>query len=93
MSSFLVRIELHNAIWSDYNALHVAMERAGFSRLIQSDSGKWFRLPTAEYKIVSSDGVVAIRDRARNAANLTGKANAVLAVDYSSSSWIGMSEA
>jgi hypothetical protein len=44
MALFTTRVELHNASYSDYETLHAAMERRGFSRRITSDSGKTYRL-------------------------------------------------
>ncbi len=45
MSNFTVRIELHDAQWGDYEALHGAMERQGFSRQITSDDGGCYHMP------------------------------------------------
>ena len=39
MAQFTVRIELHEAQRADYETLHAAMERRGFSRLITGDNG------------------------------------------------------
>ncbi|SRR5713101_981138 len=49
MAQFTVRIELHDAQWADYDTLHAAMERQGFSRLITADDGRRYQLPLAEY--------------------------------------------
>jgi hypothetical protein len=43
------RIELHDALWPDYDTLHAAMEHQGFSRLITGDDGRTYQLPWAEY--------------------------------------------
>jgi hypothetical protein len=34
MPQFTVRVELHEAKWGDYDTLHAAMAKKGFSRLI-----------------------------------------------------------
>lgn len=49
MSTFIVRVELHDAEPSDYEELHKKMESAGFQRQITADSGKIYQLPDAEY--------------------------------------------
>lgn len=48
MAQFTVRAELHESQWSDYESLHAAMERQGFSRLITADDGRTFHLPWSE---------------------------------------------
>lgn len=49
MSTFIVRIELHDADPSDYEELHEKMENAGYERQITADSGNTYQLPDAEY--------------------------------------------
>ena len=49
MSQFTVRVELHGAQWVDYETLHAAMERQGFSRVIKGPDGRTYQLPSAEY--------------------------------------------
>jgi hypothetical protein len=47
MAQFTVRVELHQAEWTDYEQLHAAMEQKGFSRQIASDEGKVYHMPWA----------------------------------------------
>ncbi len=49
MGFFVTRVELHVADPSDYETLHTAMEKAGFSRTIAFTNGNVYFLPTAEY--------------------------------------------
>jgi hypothetical protein len=49
MASYLARVELHNATYDDYEVLHAAMQRRGFSRTIASDEPRTYRLPTGTY--------------------------------------------
>ncbi|MGD1096674.1 MAG: hypothetical protein ABSB35_32350 [Bryobacteraceae bacterium] len=75
MSGFNVRVELHSATYQDYENLHGAMARAGFSRQILSDGGKTYQLPTAEY-IKSADLTrIQVLNQAKAAANSTGKSS------------------
>lgn len=48
-AAFLVRVEMPNATWEDYDALHVRMRALGFEKEIVSDGGQRYRLPDAEY--------------------------------------------
>jgi hypothetical protein len=64
-----VRIELSPSDEANYNKLHAAMRRAGFSRITTNDEGKEFRLPHAEYEFTLADvpPLAEILERARSA--------------------------
>jgi len=68
MARFLVRVELHDAVWSDYEALHTEMADRGFSREVTGENGRTYQLPTAEYVIYSAWELENVRTLA--AANL-----------------------
>jgi hypothetical protein len=53
MTSFTVRVELHEAKDGDYEKLHEAMEKRGFRRWIATAKGK-LQLPSAEYSLSGS---------------------------------------
>jgi hypothetical protein len=52
MAYFFVQVELHDE--PDYDALHTAMRRQGFTRNIESKDGRFFRLPTGQYRLESN---------------------------------------
>jgi hypothetical protein len=92
MPGFTVRVELHNATYQDYENLHAAMGRAGFSRQIKSDAGKTYQLPTAEY-IKSADVTRSqVLNQAKTAANSTGKTSGVLVTEAIGWTWDGLAE-
>ena len=68
MPSFTTRVELHQATYEDYENLHAAMERVGFSRTIKSGDGITYHLPTAEYDKSSNFTRAQILDQAKAAA-------------------------
>jgi hypothetical protein len=90
MARFTVRIELHEAQWADYDALHAAMERQGFSRTITSDEGLAYQLPWAEYNGVANLTSSQIRDIAKNVADTTRKRNSVLVTEANARAWSGL---
>jgi len=92
MANFTVRVELHQATWDDYETLHAAMAARGFSRQITSDEGKIYQLPLAEYNGSANLDAGSVRDIARDAANSTGKSNAVLVSEAPSRAWIGLQQ-
>jgi hypothetical protein len=83
MSQFITRVELHGAIADDYETLHSAMSRAGFSRTIVGDSGVKSHLPTAEYHVIGNYTLDAVYEAAVNAANSTGKRFWILSTEIS----------
>jgi hypothetical protein len=91
MANFTVRVELHNAQWSDYDQLHGAMEQKGFTRQIISDDGGRYQMPWAEYNGAGNLTAPQVRDIAKAAADSTGKQSAVLVTEAASRAWIGLS--
>lgn len=90
MANFTVRVELHNAQWSDYDQLHSAMEQKGFSRQITSDDGKIYQMPWAEYNGTANLTSSQVRDIAKAAADTTGKQNAVFVTEAVTRAWVGL---
>jgi len=91
MAQFTVRVELHDAQWTDYDTLHAAMERQGFSRLIRGDDGRTYQLPWAEYDREANLTRMQILANAQSAANATGKKNSVLVTEAVNRAWSGLS--
>ena len=91
MAQFTVRVELHEAQWTDYNTLHAAMERQGFSRLIKGDDGHIYQLPWAEYDGAANLSSMQVLALAQTAANTTGKKNSVLVTEAKYRAWSGLS--
>ena len=79
MRWYITRVELHSAAPGDYAKLHEAMQAAGFSLTIPDSTGKRYRLPTAEYSLYANLGPPEVWQKAKTAANSTGKASWVLA--------------
>ncbi len=90
MALFIVRVELHNASWLDYEGLHSAMTRSGFNRTITADNGDKYHLPTAEYTINSSLPRSTILASAKSAATVTGKGFAVVVTESVGTTWDGL---
>lgn len=83
--NYLARVELHKATSEDYETLHEAMRKRGFTRFIFSDQNKKYRLPTGTYVATGSrwtlqqayDFAVAVA-----AAADTRKSSWVIVVDW-----------
>lgn len=46
---YLVRIQLHYETRADYDKLHDAIQKVGFAKTVNSEEGKSYDLPHAEY--------------------------------------------
>jgi hypothetical protein len=93
MARFTVRVELHQANWDDYETLHAAMEREGFSRLITSSDGITYHLPLAEYNRDENISPDAVLESAKRGAGSTGKKYAVLVTESVGRTFIGLTPA
>jgi hypothetical protein len=90
--TYLVRVELHNASWADYQTLHAAMENRSFQRTIRAGNGVEYHLPTAEYAVDTTASGEQVRAAADAAAATTGKAHGLLVVRYDMAWWTGLAQ-
>jgi hypothetical protein len=91
MARYTVRVELHNATtWQDYDTLHTAMGKEGFSRTIVGSDGVTYELPTAEYVITGTLTSQQVLDRAKRAAAVTGKSSSILVSEVVNWMWLGL---
>jgi hypothetical protein len=90
MAKFSVRVELHAASYADYEKLHASMERRGFSRLIKSDEGKTYHLPTAEYDAGGDVTCQQVLEYAKAAAAETGKSFEIFVTESAGRVWFGL---
>ena len=93
MPQFTVRVELHEAKWGDYDTLHAAMAKKGFSRVIVADDRRTFHLPWAEYDGAADLTSMQVLEIAKIAAKETGRRNAILVTESKSRAWFGLQPA
>jgi hypothetical protein len=93
MSRFITRGELHYAHDADYNNLHAAMAREGFSRTILSNENVAYNLPTAEYHTQGYLTLNDVLESAKRAVSTTGRAFGVIVSQFTNSSWSGLPQA
>jgi hypothetical protein len=91
MSKFITRVELHHGTGDDYEELHTAMARAGFSRTIQGRDGITYHLPWAEYHVDTTSTIEQVRSAVLAASKMTGRTAAVLVSQASQIAWQGLS--
>jgi hypothetical protein len=93
MARFTTRVELHDAkTWEDYNKLHIAMEKEGFTRTIRTDNES-YQLPTAEYNRDAALTKEEILESAKKAASTTGHKFAVLVTESNGRLWHNLTKA
>jgi len=93
MSTFTVRVELHsNQYAPDFETLHNAMQKEGFSKLITADSREIYYLPRGEYDISSTKNRSQVLDSAQRAVQATGKSAEILVTESLGRKWSGLTE-
>jgi endonuclease YncB( thermonuclease family) len=95
MPRFITRVELHAAIYQDYETLHAEMKKLKFFRTIQdTTTNQTFHLPTAEYwsngDTITVDQVAKL---AEIAAKTTGKKYSIITVKSAGVSFINLDPA
>lgn len=79
MAKFTTRVELHKANSDDYDTLHEEMENEGFTRTItDTDTNEEFHLPEAEYNYEGNTTKGDVLDKAKKAADNTGRKYSIL---------------
>ena len=92
MASFTTRILIKgNPPYSDYSALHAAMEDREFTRTIESDDGIIYALPNAEYNLIGPYTKEKVLDLAKEAVRtLPGKTAEILVTESKGRKWSGL---
>ncbi|WP_313025585.1 hypothetical protein [Pseudomonas lopnurensis] len=94
MTNYTVRVVLIDAEWDDYEQLHEAMGRKGFTRTIADGDGKVYQLPDAEYNLPRSNlDRQAVLKQVKSAAGTTGKRYSVLVTQSAGRTWYNLEEA
>lgn len=93
MPRFTTRVELHNGDADDYETLHDAMERKGFSRTIAGGNGRTYQLPTAEYNFDGDGTRESVLGKAQKAADSTGLKHSILVTESAGRTWSGLDDA
>jgi dihydrodipicolinate synthase/N-acetylneuraminate lyase len=94
MARFTTRVQLTGSPdGEDYDKLHKAMKRKGFSRIIKGSGGDYFWLPHAEYNLTADMTVDAVLDAAVAAAGTVRSGSKVLVSEATNRKWIGLDEA
>ena len=93
MAQFIVRVELHDAAWSDYTVLHAHMAAQGFQHTILGSDGVTYQLPTAEYNLIGNLAKEQVLAKAKMAATATHKRYAIFVTESNGATWIGLEAA
>jgi hypothetical protein len=90
MSQFITRVELHDAVWSDYTKLHEEMRKEGFSQTITSDDGAIYELPPAEYNYVGQATRGQVLEKTKRAAGAVKTSFAAVVTEANGITWNGL---
>ena len=90
MSQYITRVELHDAVGSDYDRLHHAMRKVSFSQAITASYGTIYELPPAEYNYIGQETRSQVHDKAQRAARTVKPTFAVLVTEAAGVTWSGL---
>src|SRR5262245_42614747 len=71
MSSYTIRVELHDASWQQYIDLANDLARKGITDQILASDGNIYKMPPAEYNYEGNAYIDAVLDSVRESANKT----------------------
>ncbi|MBS9422266.1 MULTISPECIES: type V toxin-antitoxin system endoribonuclease antitoxin GhoS [Photorhabdus] len=88
MANYLVRVEIYDADYSDYETLHKKMLAIGFYKYIKYSDGKSHDLPSGTYFGKSSLSPSQIRDKVKSVASpLSSKDPSLFVCKFQASEW------
>lgn len=90
MSSFTIRVELHNASRQNYADLEADLARFGITDEIVASTGVTYKMPPAEYNYEGRGDIDDVLSTARGAADRTGRSNAVFVTEALQRKWNGL---
>ncbi|HEM8306957.1 MULTISPECIES: DUF2622 domain-containing protein [Providencia] len=90
MAMFIVRVELPNADYSDYQRLYDLMEGYGFTKQITGDDGVQYDLPDAEYYYNGTYDIEAVSSTAFKVAKSVRTNAKVLVTEAERIKWTGL---
>jgi len=91
MARFTTRVQLNGRPTAEhYESLHKAMKRRGFTRIIESDDGRKYWLPHAEYNREGSATRAQVLEDAKAAAAAISSDYQVLVTESNGRTWHGL---
>lgn len=94
MAKFTTRVQLNGSpAAEDYDKLHKAMKRRGFTRIIVSDTGSRYWLPHAEYNREGDVTRASVLADAKSAAMTVSAGFQVLVTESAGRTWYGLQAA
>ena len=90
MAQFIIRVELHDALWQHYVDMAKDLATKGITDVITADNGNRYKMCPAEYSYVGSEGIDAVFNAVQASATKTGKRHAVFVTEATRTKWIGL---
>jgi len=90
MSSFTIRVELHDANWQHYVDMARDLATKGITDVIVADNGTSYKMAPAEYNYVGNASADDVLEAAKASAAKTGKRYAVFVTEATRRTWVGL---
>ncbi len=90
MSHYIIRVELHDALWQHYVDMARDLASKGITDLIAASNGNSYKLPPAEYNYLGTESIDIVLGAVQASATKTGKRFAVFVTEATQTRWIGL---
>lgn len=90
MTSFIIRVELHNATSKHYDDLAKNLAAIGVVDTIRGNDGRRFKLPPAEYHYEGAVTLQQVYNSVTSVASRVLSNNAVLVTESNGCMWTGL---
>jgi len=90
MSSYTIRVELHNATWQNYADLAKDLAAKGITDLITASDGVTYKMSPAEYNYEGDATTETVLNSVKASANKTGCSSAVFVTQANQRMWNGL---
>ena len=92
MTSFTIRVELHDANWQHYVDMAKDLATKGITDVITADDGTSYKMPPAEYNYVGNASMQQVYEATAASAAKTGKRYGVLVTEAAQRQWVGLEQ-
>ncbi|MFS2138551.1 hypothetical protein [Duganella sp. Dugasp56] len=92
MTTYSIRVELHDATWEHYYALHEKLNKIGVVTHITADDGKNYKLPPAEYAADTNADAQTVLNAVYGVAEGVRKNPAVFVTKSAGRMWQGLQQ-
>ena len=90
MALYIIRVELHDALWQHYVDMARDLATKGITDVIGASNGNAYKMSPAEYNYSGPENIDAVLNAVQASAAKTGKRHAVFVTEAAQTKWNGL---